>query len=355
MHRRQFLAVLGATAAGGCSSDRPSAAPEPTTASSTETRTTAEPTTARPSETRTTSRPERTSTRGAELIERGRAHLRAAVEAFVEPAGGADPTILDVSAATTEFSRFDVNEEYRSAKRRLTDAKNFTGPANTALADDLLAAAEYVDTLGFAQLHLVNAYEGVSRAMRALYTENYADVPEEADDVTRQRASAEEYVATIRASFDESTVDVVDAISGDQYAAKLAQFDRELAAFEAIAPQLAALEAPFDRFRDNVGHYTTDRYDEVAFVTRDFEAVQEDLASIEPADSVQPVVDELRCAVGAMVGGVDEMRNALLDRRNGDHGSAREFERAAEAEFESCETLVREVEPVADLLESIPR
>ena len=67
------------------------------------------------------------------------------------------------------------------------------------------------------------------------------------------------------------------------------------------------------------------------------------------------MVDELRCVVGAIVGGVDEMRNALLDRRNGDHGSAREFERAAEAEFESCETLVREVEPVADLLESIPR
>lgn len=285
----------------------------------------------------------------------GRDHLRAAIAAFVEHADGPDRTIVDVTAATTEFSRFDVNDEYRSARRRLADAKQFGGPEQTALADELLEVADFVDTLGFAQTHLVNAYVAVSRTMRSIYTENYADVPDYVDETDGQRSRAEEYVATIRESYDASTFDVVDSIAGEQYEAKVAQLAREIATFDGTATQLAALEVPLARFEDNVRSYTTKRYDEVFFVTRDFQDVHDGLVAIEPSSSLRPVIDELTCVVGALADGGDVMRDALLERQNGDAQTARALESEAEGEFQTCEKLIEEVEPVADLVDTIPR
>lgn len=359
MHRREFLATLGATAVAGCAGEPASSESQPSTAPPTAPETTAEPTTVERSTVsrtaRPTDRPEPTSSRAAELIEMGRGHLRAAIAAFVEHAGGPDRTIVDVTAATTEFSRFDVNDEYRSAKGRLEDAREIGGPTQRVLAEDLLEVAEFVNTLGFAQTHLVNAYGAVSEAMRSIYTENYSDISDATGDARRQRISAEGYVTRIRESFEPETFDVVESISGEQYEAKVAQLARELVAFDGIATQIAALENPLVRFEENVQHYVTRQYEEVIFETREFEEVHAALGAIKPSASLSPVLDELTCVVGALLEGSDVMRDALLERQNGDAQTARALESEAEGDFRACEKLVEEVKPVSDLVDTIPR
>lgn len=357
MHRRQFIALLGATAAAGCTGQSTPTDEPATTARTTSPPTaeeTAEAQTARPTE-RETERPESTPTRGEELVERGRTHLLAAIDEFTADAEPEDATIVDVNAATTEFSRFDVNDELQSAQRHLTDAKNYTSPENTAVADDLLVVAAFVNALGFAQNHLVNAYEEVNRARRSFYTESYEELPGNVEDVADQRDRAAEYAATIRESFDESTVAPVAQITAEHFSAKLDQVDRELAAFDGIATQLSGLDALMERFADDVRAYKAMRYDDVGFSAGDFEDVATGLAAIERPVSLEPVLAELSCVFDALADGTGEMREAVIAKQNDEHAAAREYEADAEAAYQSCETLVEEVRPVADLVETIPR
>lgn len=286
-------------------------------------------------------------------MERGREHLRAAVDAFVEAADREDPTIVDVNAATTDFSRFDVDEAYRDAMVDLNDAKRY---AEGALADqltDLIAVAKFVNTLGYAQIQLVNSYARVNTAVRTLYTESYGQLADDVDDIQSQRRSAAQHATTLRETVDPSAFDVVDFVSTDQFEVKMAQIDRELATFEGIATSLDGLGEPMDALEDDVNDYVAHRYDGVSFASASFEDARDGLAAIDPADSLRPIVDELECVFDALAAGVGEMQKAALAQRNDDRSAANGYEDDAIAAFQSCPTLVEEVRPVADLVDSL--
>ena len=110
-----------------------------------------------------------------------------------------------------------------------------------------------------------------------------------------------------------------------------------------------------EAFEDDVSSYRTGRYDEVTFRASDFEDVQEGIDSMTPAESLRSVVQELACLFGALADGTAEMEDATYARQNDDTTGARESEEDAEAAYRSCDRLVEEVGPVADLVDAIPR
>lgn len=352
MRRRQFLATIGATAAAGCAGETPSTDAEPTTAPPTEPpatpTTTAAPTTDRP-----TTEPESTPTRGEVLTKRGRDHIRAAVDAFVEEAGGEDPTIVDVTAATAEFSRFDVDREYRAAIEDLNDARGFAEGELAEEVEDLIAVAEFVNALGFAQIQLVNTYGRVTTAVRTLYDESYGRLDDDVGDVRSQRRLAAQHAATVRETVDPSAFDAVDVVSKEQYEVKMGQIDRELATFDDLATHLDGLGEPMEAFEDDVADYTARRYEGVSFASASFEDARDGLAAIEPAESLRPIVEELSCVFDALASGAIQMQKAVLAQRNGDRSTAGQYEADAEEQFQACESLVEEVKPVTDLVDSL--
>lgn len=352
MHRRTFLATLGATAAAGCTAQTTPTEEEPTTAPPTTAPTTAPPTTAEPVE-RPTPEPESTPTRGEVLADRGRVHLRAAIEAYLETAEGEEPTILDVTAASAEFSRFDLDESYRAAREDLTDALEYAEGEVADEANALLQVAEFLNLLGLAQIQLVNAYDRVTVTMRSFYTESYDKINDDVGELDHHRSLASEHAASIDGSFDASIFEVVDAISGEDFEAKVAQMERELATFDDLVDNLDGLDVPMEAFEDDVDSYRTRQYEGVTFDSGDFEATRDGVAAIEPAASLRSLVEELACVFEALAGGTDVMQKAVLARRNGDVDAARSYETEARAEFESCEKLVDEVRPVEDLVDSL--
>lgn len=356
MHRRKFLATLGATAIAGCTAQTAPTEDQSTTVPPTEQPTTSRPTTERTTERtaeRPTDEPESTPTFGEELLDRGRTHLEAAIEAFVESGAGEDPTIVDVSAATTEFSRHDVGNEYRAAKEDLLRAKEYTEGSQADTVDDLLEIAEFVDALGFAQIQLVNSFERVNTAVRTLYTESYGELEDDVDDIGYHRNLAAQHATSLRDTFDASTFEAVEFLTGAQFEAKVAQIDRELATFDGLVTHLDGIAAAMEAFEADVAKYTTRNYDGVVFAASEFEEARDGLAAIEPAESLGAIVEELTCVFEALAGGTDVMQRAVLSRQNGDNSTASEYEADAEAEFQSCETLVEEVEPVERLVGSI--
>lgn len=287
------------------------------------------------------------------LVKRGREHLRAAVVAFVEAAEGEDPTIVDVTAATSEFSRFDVDEAYRAAREDLDEAKKF---AEGELADelaDLIAVAEFVNVLGYAQIQLVNSYGRVNTAVRTLYTESYGQLADNVDDIRSQRRSAAQHATTLRETADASAFGVVEYISAEQFEVKMAQIDRELATLDGLATSLDGLGDPLEALEDDVNDYTARRYDGVSFSSASFEDARDRLAAIEPAESLRPTVDELACVFDALAAGVGEMQKAALAQRNDDRSAASGYEDDAVAAFQSCPTLVEEVRAVGELVDSL--
>ena len=351
MHRRQFLATLGATAIAGCAGQASSTQEEPTTAPPTDPPKPSPATTEPPTE-RPTTRDESTPTRGEKLLEEGRGHVEAAVAAFVQDAERDDPTIVDVDAATTEFSRFDVDVAYREAKADLNDAREHLDAGRTETVDALLEVAEFVNELGYAQIQLVNSFERVNDAMRSFYTENYDDLPDDVDAIGRQREAAAEHAASIRQTYDASTFAGFEQISGEQFEVKLAQIDAELGTFEGIESNLDGLTVPMETFEEDVGRYRTRQYEGVAFSSSQFEATAEGFASIEPAESLGPVVEELTCVFDALAEGTTAMQNAVLARQNSNYDAARQYEDDAATRYRSCERLASDVRPVQDLLES---
>lgn len=356
MHRRQFLGVLGASAIAGCAGQTAPTDDAATTAEAsptpTETRTTTEASTERSDE-RSLEEAESTPTYEQRLIQRGRDHLAAAIEAFTAAEETDDATIVDVTAASSGFSRFEVDKEYRAAVEALTKAKERTTDEEAAEVARLLETAEFIYTLGFAQVHLVNAYERMNVVVRTFYNESYGKLPDDVADVHSQRRSAAGYVETIRDDFDESTVGSVDFVTGAQLAAKVEQMESELATFEGLVTHLDGLGASMDAFEGDVRKYTTGQYEGVAFASKGFEDVRDGLASIEPADSLESIVAELACLLEALADGTRTMQTAVLARRNGETATAQEYEADAEAAFRSCDQLIEEVKPVSDLVESL--
>ena len=297
---------------------------------------------------------EGTPTFAEELVERGRTHLESAIEAFTAAAAGPDPTILDVTAETAEFSRFEVNEAYRAAREDLAHAGEYATGATAKEVEALLEVAEFVDTLGLAQTHLVNSHRNVTIALRSFYTESYGEFPGEVENVAEQHERAAGRVATIQETYDESTVEPVDSITREQFGAKMEQVDRELLTIDAIATSTASLADGIGAFEDDVGEYAADRYEGVGFRTEDFETARDALATVEPAASLQTEHEELTCLLDSLYRGTNAMQRAVLARRNGDD-AAEGYERDARAEYEACDRLVSDVAPVADLLDSLAR
>ena len=231
-------------------------------------------------------------------------------------------------------------------------AKEYTEGSQADTVDDLIEVAEVVDALGFAQIQLVNAFKRVNTAVRTLYTESYGELADDVDDIGYHRKLAAQHATSLRDTSDVSTFDSVEFLTGAQFEAKMAQIDRELATFDGLVSNLDGVAAAMEAFEADVANYTTSNYTGVAFASSEFEGARDGLAAIEPAESLQPVVDELACVFEALANGAIEMQKAVLARRNGDNNTASGYESDAEAEFQSCETLVKEVRPVEKLVDS---
>lgn len=361
MRRRRLLALVGVAGLAGCSSDRQAGTPttadagETPTATRPEQVTTAEP----PSETKTTSEePATTQTETEQAAEpeedpsirRAREHLRTAVGSFVEAAEGPDPTILDVTAATFDFSRLDVDQAVRAAKDDLGDARGRVSGEQAAIVDSLEEVADFLLTGSFAQIHLVNAHLEAKSAYRRFFREEYDELTPTAETIEERRDDAASYADSVQTSTSARSFDAFDPISVEQYELKLEQFERELTAFDVLVTQFQALEREMRALERDVSDYRFGNYDDVEFATDGFQETLTALEEIDRPDSLESIVGDLICVLDSLVAGLEVLPRAVTARKDGNTNTAESFESEAGTEFKSCE-LTTEVNPVRSFIE----
>ena len=247
MDRRSVLAAAAALLAGcgqqpstdtstptGTATRTPTAtsSPSPTetpTASPTET---AEPTeTPTATETETPELSEREE-RAAQALDRAISELSQAVSTYV---GNAGDSLVDVSAATENFSRTAVLNDLSDADDDIEDARRLVSSRQEPRLEAVETARRFLRLCLDTQPRLIAAYGEAERARDAVESQRETEVEGATADLRDERQDAEAGFDSIESETDAERVSVVPAIPAGDYEAKVAQFGAEVDGFGSLA------------------------------------------------------------------------------------------------------------------------
>ena len=243
MDRRSFLAA-SAVVFAGCGqqpSTETSTPTETATQAPTETATDTptETATGTPTETETPELNDREQ-RAARALDRAITELTQAVATY---AGASGDSVVDVSAATTSFSRVAVVAAISDAddhiERARTTASGRQQPRLAAVVD----AREFLSLSTEVQRRVIAAFEELQRARDAVDDEQEGTIESATRELRSQRDRADDSLTDLVDGTSAETVSVVPAIPSADYEAKVAQFGAEIDGFGSLADFLNRLLA----------------------------------------------------------------------------------------------------------------
>lgn len=285
-------------------------------------------------------------------IEDARAHLRAAVDAYVSQAGR-NATLLDVTATSPEtFPRSDVVSECRAAEAAIREARRGASDEQRRTLDELGAAARFLKEAARLQSDLVLAATTLRRLRRAVYAGDDSDAASRQSAIERTLEESNAHADSVAACDPETVAGALDALDAEGVRSKQAQFvaeDRDIwyvsSALDAATSGLSALDAGWTAWNERA----------VEDAEREFELAVEDFVSArhhldeEWSPGFRSFGEALSGVVGALRTGSVRLRDAATESRAGNaSAAARNVERARTAfrENETVRTEVRAVEPI---------
>lgn len=334
--RRTVLAGL-TTLLAGCSTtdDQPTSTPtEAPTATPTETATptaTAEPT---PSD----------ADRLDELLATIDTELDASISAYSEFAGTMNTTWLDVDATTSDFESLPVRSAYNDGRTALDDADAVLADAPDDVASEYQPVVdayrhlyEFVATAARVQERLASVATTFEAVLEPLSDREQLASSElgRLDDLDRTTARAQAFRDNFTAT--PGAVETADTIafSADDYTAKLAQIDTELAYFGGLKNALGSFEEGVEMLADGVDEYAngndTKASSRLWTASQRLDDVQGALNRLNQPPSVSGLHDDLACYVSATADGASHLYESA------DAGGEQEHEDAAIDAFESCD------------------
>ena len=179
----------------------------------------------------------------AEQIEKARKIIRETVTTYAGFADASDPTILDVSAATTRFRFASINGKIGDANKALLDARSKGNDRQRERVAVLLDVVEFLRASGQVQQRVVAIFSTFSAARTALHEENVDRTRNRVETMVNERRQGRNRFQELDSNTEEASMDATEALSRRTYRRKITQFDLELS----TANQLTG---PSDRFAD---------------------------------------------------------------------------------------------------------
>lgn len=236
-----------------------------------------------------------------DLIVDGRRDLRRAVDAYAAAARVSDPTILDVTAATTRFSYRLIGGAIGDASSKFLEARRKGNDDQQALANRLLDVVQFVQRSGQCQERLVTTYRRLGAVQESFDREDTDAVRTRIDAMSRERRHARNRLADIRSETEAANAADADVLTPADYEAKVEQFDREVSTFGALPDPLLTFADGIESLQRARRHARRDNFRQARDAARSaestFESVLEALDAIlsdDPAASLEPVVSDLR-------------------------------------------------------------
>ena len=330
MNRRAFIvALLGALA--GCSERLPADGPSPGSPSTTgsppngETdspkstityiQPQEEPATLTPWESPTaTSTPTATATSSppptelslgarlaAEEINEAREAIRETVDRYSAFGQGPSPTLLDVTAAKTQFRFADINGPISNANSLLFDARPKANDRQLVVIINLLDVVEFLRAAGTVQERLAATYRGLETARGAVEDEEVARIRNQADSMENELRQGRNRFVDLQSNTSEESMHESKAVSKQDYRRKIAQFAKEFSTATQLQPLLIKFAEGIERIKDARRLENQENFNQAGKAGGEARVIFEDIISEldsilseDIAPSFSPITEKLR-------------------------------------------------------------
>lgn len=285
-------------------------------------------------------------------MRRAEEDIDAAVEKYLSYQDGAN-SLVDVTAATESFSWTAVASHLNKAREHLDEAVKLGSKTQIERANDLRDVAVFVQLTARAQNQLIDAFSNLQKAVDLLYANSLQTADTERNNMATHVDTATERLNDIDEELDPAVLDTTDVLDRSIYDKKTSQFQNEIDSLEVIDKDFDTLISAMDTFATAVDSYESSAYEDATTeffsAQGSFDNAESTFTEHDPADSLNPQVDEFVCVAAAMAEGSGLMAQSAAAGDNNNTERRRERKQSALDAFGECETVINEVEPVKRL------
>lgn len=261
--------------------------------------------TSTPTDTATSSPPPTKLSLGARLaaedIDEAREAIRKTVDRYSAFGEGPSPTLLDVTAATTQFRFADINGPISTANSQLFDARPKANDRQLAVIINLLDVVEFLRAAGTVQERLAATYRGLEIARDAVEDEEVGRIRNQADSIENELRQGRNRFVDLQSNTSEESMDASKAVSKRDYRRKIAQFAKESSTAIQLQPLLNNFAEGIERIKDARRLENQENFNQAGKAGDEaqliFEAIIDELESILSEDiarSFRPITENLR-------------------------------------------------------------
>jgi len=327
---------------------------ETPTATATETETPTETDTETPTETETaTPEPSPAEQEAAERIEAARAALQAALDSYNDQGEDAS-TILDVTAAATEFEWPAVTNPVGDARSELDGVPDTAAEGQLATAEDLRGVATFLELAARTQAPLGKAHNATTTARQWWYDEKYGFMGRQLDRLETRRDEAEDLFADLGDETDAAAMTAFEPLDEETYEDKLDQFDAELETLSDLPDLFDTLETALDRFGGAVEAWDAEEWSRAQGLFENtvaaFEDVNDEFDAIDRADSFADVIAEMERVAETIEDASVLLRDGATAQTENDDDTREEKKAAADERLRESDIAVEEMPSVDRIL-----
>lgn len=289
----------------------------------------------------------------AERIEAARADLQAALDGYTEQGEDAT-TLLEVSAAATEFEWPAVTNPVGDARSDLDGVPDIAAEEQLATAEDLREVATFLELAARTQAPLGKAHDATTTARQWWYDEKFSFMGRQVDRMETRRDEAEDLLSDLQDETDAASMTAFEPIDEGTYEDKIDQFDAELETLSDLPDLFEDLETALDRFGGAVEAWDAEEWSRAQGLFENtvaaFEDVNDEFDSIDRADSFEEVIAEMERVSGTVEDASEHLRDGARAQTENDDETREEEKAAADERLRESDIAVEEMPSVDRIL-----